>query len=85
MSVGIVKAARISAAMGLCPVSLADSLREDFLACSLPVDLPCDEQVLFEAMLKDKKAEGGSVNFVLIEDIGKVVIRQIDDLHKYKG
>lgn len=85
VSVGIVKAARISAAMGLCPASLADSLREDFLACSLPVDLPCDEQVLFEAMLKDKKAEGGSVNFVLIEDIGKVVIRQIDDLHKYKG
>ena len=85
VSVGIIKAAGISARMGLCSPELALRLREDFVACSLAVDLPCSEDVLFEAMTKDKKAEGGSVNFVLIQDIGKVIIRQIDDLHKYKG
>ena len=35
------------------------------------------ESELFEAMKKDKKAEGGKVRFVLPVKIGKVVVKSL--------
>ena len=33
-------------------------------------------------VLKDKKAEKGIIHFVLIKKIGKVIIKDLDDLHQ---
>ena len=83
MAVGIIKAAKISEALGVAKPGLSAKLAEDFKACHLPVDMPCPEEEIQEAMKKDKKAEGGAINFVLIKKIGKVTIQEIHDLHKY--
>jgi 3-dehydroquinate synthetase len=83
VAVGIIKAAKISEALGVAKLGLSAKLAEDFKACHLPVDMPCPEEEIQEAMKKDKKAEGGAINFVLIKKIGKVTIQEIHDLHKY--
>ena len=74
VATGIVKIARISEERGIAAKGLAERLRADFQACGLPVDLPCPESQLLDAIAQDKKSENGKVHFVLIQDIGKVVV-----------
>ena len=82
VAVGIVQAARLSERLGLCKAGLADRLRNDLDACGLPTELPCPEADLEAALWKDKKAEQGIIHFVLIKKIGKVIIKDLDDLHQ---
>lgn len=81
VAIGIIQAARISEELGIAAPGLAGRLAEDFRACRLPVELPCSAQLLEQAIWKDKKAEHGIIHFVLIEDIGTVIIKDLDDLH----
>ena len=83
VAVGIVKAARISESLGIAECGLADRLASDFTSCRLPVEFPCPEGLLEEALWKDKKVENGKIHFVLIHSIGNVLIKDLDDLHKY--
>lgn len=83
VSVGMVCAARLSEALGVCEKGLAAKIEADLKACRLPVELPCPESELEAALWKDKKAESGKIHFVLIEKIGKVTIKDLDDLHQY--
>ena len=82
VAVGIVQAALLSERLGLCKPGLADKLRTDLCACGLPTELPCPEAELEAALWKDKKAEKGIIHFVLIKRIGKVIIKDLDDLHQ---
>ena len=81
VAIGIIQAARISEELGIAAQGLAERLADDFRACRLPVELPCRAQLLEQAIWKDKKAEHGIIHFVLIEDIGTVIIKDLDDLH----
>ena len=81
VAIGIIQAARISEELGIAAQGLAERLVEDFRACRLPVELPCRAQLLEQAIWKDKKAERGIIHFVLIKDIGTVIIKDLDDLH----
>lgn len=83
VAIGMIQAAKMSEAMNLCEHGLAAKLERDFKACKLPTELPCTEAELEEAIWKDKKAEKGKIHFVLIEKIGKVIIKDLNDLHKY--
>lgn len=86
VAIGIVLAARLAEKLGLTerpddpgadggPVSkgLAARLEADFAACGLPTESPFPPDALEEAMTKDKKADGGSVRFILPVAVGKVV------------
>ena len=77
VAIGIVLAARLSEMLGLAEMGLAEKLKADFMSCGLPVESPFPISELAEAMEKDKKAEGGMVNFVLIEKIGKVIVKPL--------
>ena len=82
VAVGLVQAARLSERLGVCAPGLVRRLRTDLRACGLPTELPCSEKALENALWKDKKAEKGILHFVLIKKIGKVIIKDLDDLHK---
>ncbi|NLZ18742.1 MAG: 3-dehydroquinate synthase [Bacteroidales bacterium] len=82
VAVGLVQAALLSERLGVCNMGLADRLRKDLQACGLPTELPCPEDMLESALWKDKKAEKGILHFVLIKRIGKVIIKDLDDLYK---
>lgn len=83
VAVGMIKAARISADIGIADKALVTRLEADFRACHLPTELPCPEDALEKALWKDKKAENGKIHFVLIKSIGNVIVEDLDDLHKY--
>lgn len=74
VAMGIQLAATLSARLGLCEKALPARLRADFAAAGLPVECPFPLQELSATMRKDKKAADGKVDFVLIRDIGDVVI-----------
>ena len=76
VSMGILLSARLSDRLGLSE-GMEGRLRQDFLQAGLPVESPYPPEVLAGAMEKDKKAEGGFVHFVLLEDIGRVVVRDL--------
>ena len=82
VAVGLVQAALLSERLGVCKNGLAKQLRTDLIACGLPTELPCPEEELEPALRKDKKAEKGIIHFVLIKKIGKVIIKDLDDLHQ---
>ena len=82
VAVGMVQAALLSERLGLCKAGLAEKIRKDLQACGLPTELPCPETELEAALWKDKKAEKGIIHFVLIKKIGKVIIKDLDDLHQ---
>lgn len=83
VAVGMIRAAEISESLGIAREGLADKLRRDFSACGLPTGIPCPEDALEQAIWKDKKVENGKIHFVLIKKIGKVIIKDLDDLHKF--
>ena len=66
VAIGIIQAAKLT------DRALAARLCEDFSKAGLPTALPFPPESLAEAMLKDKKSEGGKVHFVLIRSIGDV-------------
>lgn len=76
VAIGMVMAARFSENEGIAPKGLAERIKADFQSVGLPVSCPWSEAELREVMATDKKAEGGKINFVLIEDIGKVLVRK---------
>lgn len=83
VAVGTVMAARLSERLGVAQKGLADRIEADLAACRLPTVLPCPEEEIEQALWKDKKAEDGKLHFVLIEKIGKVIIKDLYDLHQY--
>lgn len=77
VAIGIVKAARISEELEFCKPGLADTIASDFASCGLPTELPCPEEDLAPAIARDKKADGDSIRFVVIRQIGKVAMTDI--------
>ena len=71
VAIGMIQAAKLTDA------ALAARLRSDFEKAGLLTELPFPLESLAAAMLKDKKAEGGKVHFVLIRTIGDVYIEDM--------
>lgn len=74
VAAGIVAAAELSEKAGVAGTGLAARLARDFAACGLPTEIPYDMEELEEAIKNDKKAQDGRTRFVLIKEIGEVLI-----------
>ncbi|MFP4630326.1 MAG: 3-dehydroquinate synthase, partial [Desulfohalobiaceae bacterium] len=77
VSLGMVLAARLSVSQGLLAADKAQRLIRLLQALDLPVKIQGDPQELLEALGKDKKRQGQSIHFVLLEDIGRAVVRPL--------
>jgi 3-dehydroquinate synthase len=77
---GMVMAADLSARLGLIPASYAARLQRLIEAAGLPVRGPALGAARYlELMSVDKKAEGGEIRFVVIEQPGRAAVRAADD------
>ena len=82
VAMGMVQAAALSAKyavrdeqwMEICDYSLYQRFEDDFLAVGLPINCPYKMADMAELMVKDKKAEGGKIHFVLPAAVGDVRI-----------
>jgi 3-dehydroquinate synthase len=92
VAVGMNIAGSISVSEGLLQENMALRLRSLIINMGLPVSLDVPPARLFEAIKKDKKKKGDKIGLVLLEDIGKSVIKYIhldrlklilDDLQLY--
>ena len=87
VSLGMVTAAKMSAEKGMITEETVQRIIKLLESLKLPVSLTgidADRDALKEAMRKDKKREGGLIKFILLEDIGKAIVEDIDltDLDK---
>ena len=77
VSVGMMGAAIISQRMGMITEEVVNRQRRLLERFSLPTSAPdVESQQVFKAMSLDKKTEGGSIRWVLLEDVGRAVVRR---------
>ena len=77
VAMGMILAARLSERIGLAQKGLEEKLKADFEALGLPTECPYPLENLAAAMAVDKKAAEGRVKWILIEEPGKVAIREM--------
>ena len=77
VSIGMVAAARLSVRKGLLSEEEADRLTTLIRAFRLPVKSSVDIQQIVQVMKKDKKRDKDTINFVLLDGIGKTKIKSI--------
>jgi len=76
VAVGMMLAAAISARLGLLPAEVVERQRALIERYKLPIRCEgIDRARVLEAMTLDKKVRGKAVRWVLLEEIGRTVIR----------
>jgi 3-dehydroquinate synthase len=75
VAIGMVWATELSRRLGLCEAGLLDRLWALLQALGLPTALKEPVAGLRDALIMDKKAVGGRLRFILVEELGKVSVR----------
>jgi 3-dehydroquinate synthase len=79
VAMGMAYAARLSEATGTAKRGLYDKIAAILKKLSLPVNCDYTPEELAPALLSDKKIRDGSLNFILLSDIGKAVIYKVNE------
>lgn len=77
VAIGMVLAAQMSVNLRILEYSKAEKLQALIKRSGLPVNIDFDVDAVSNAMKKDKKRAGGEMQFILLEDIGKAVIKKV--------
>ena len=85
VSLGMVAAAKLSETKGLLTNEENQRIIALLKNMKLPVEMNTDKLKVLDAMKRDKKREGDSIHFVLLDGIGKAVIEgiTINELEEY--
>ncbi len=78
VSVGLAFSARLSVKKGLLKIEEKNRILNLLRSYELPVNNQADPADVLDALIKDKKREGRSVHFILMNGIGDVVVESID-------
>ena len=87
VAAGMVLAAQLSCNEGLIGQDDADYVKDLIGRAGLPVQPPADitADTFIELMTRDKKAEAGSIRFILLEKLGKAMISDKVDPQSLKS
>jgi 3-dehydroquinate synthase len=77
VSIGMVVAARLSAKRGMLAENDVQRLVALLENLDLPTRIDIDKQAAINAMRRDKKREGTSIHFVLLDGIGGAIVEEI--------
>jgi len=77
VALGMIMAGRLSVNLGLMENRKCSELENLVKRSGLPVTFDFDPDVLADAMKKDKKRAGTEISFILLEDLGKSVIKKL--------
>jgi 3-dehydroquinate synthase len=80
VSIGMVMAAGLSLRLGLCEAVVETRIKGLLSSLGLPVQLPdLSPESLIESMKLDKKVAAARMRFVLVTEIGKVILKDVDE------
>ena len=80
VAIGMALAARLSVRLGHCEKGLDERVCALLTSLGLPVSLPeTAADALIAAMRHDKKVAGGAMRFVLVKELGKVLIQAVKE------
>jgi len=77
VSVGMCIAAQLSVERDLLTPAAVNRMTALLDKMGLPLQAPVDVDLLWDALLKDKKREQNDIHFVLLERIGKAVVERL--------
>lgn len=77
VSIGMAAAVKIGMSLGITSDRCDGRLTKILQAFSLPTEITRSVEEVYGALLSDKKKQGDSIHFVLIEDFGKTLIKKI--------
>ncbi len=77
ISIGMVAAVKLSVKKGLLPSSSGVRIENLLASLKLPTRLKADPQAVLDALKKDKKRAGETINFILLHEIGAAVVQEI--------
>jgi 3-dehydroquinate synthase len=78
ISMGMVMASSFSMELGLCEKAVASRIEDILKALGLTVDVPdIPHDALIGAMRLDKKVLSGRMRFVLVREVGNVVVKEV--------
>ena len=77
VGVGMLVAAKLSAKRGHLQSEDVKRIEELLKKLKLPTILPIDKGTILDALRKDKKRRGDTIDFVLLHGIGKAVVEEI--------
>lgn len=78
VSVGIAFSAALSVKKGLLKEKEKERIMNLLAGYELPVANPVNPALVFDALIRDKKKEGRSVHFILMNGIGDVIVETIE-------
>lgn len=77
VAIGMVGASKLSFKLGLISQDVVDKMCQLLANMNLPLKAKnCDAQKIYQDIFHDKKTVNGKINWVLLEDIGKVCIKK---------
>ena len=90
VAIGMAMIARAAAEKGICTFAVAEKIRAGIRALSLPTETEIPAAALLEALLRDKKRSGDTMNLVVPERIGscrveKVPVEELGDWLRLGG
>ena len=77
VGIGMAAAVKLSESKGLLTREESNRIVTLLKNMKLPTEIHADKEQLLDAIKRDKKREGGSIHFVLLEGIGRAVIQEI--------
>jgi 3-dehydroquinate synthase len=77
VAIGMIIACRLSVNLGMISADKTKGLEKMIVSAGLPVDMDWDPDEMASAMRTDKKRRGGGLQFILLEDIGRAVVKNI--------
>ncbi|HYW94748.1 MAG TPA: 3-dehydroquinate synthase [Bacteroidales bacterium] len=77
VAIGMILAGRLSVNLGMISSGKVSGLEKLIAEAGLPVEMDFDITEIAEIMRSDKKRRGDDLQFILLEDLGKAVVKSI--------
>ena len=85
VSIGMIAEAKLAQELGLINENVLEEIKKALVSAGLPVKTSLkDIDLLISLISKDKKSDGGKINWTLIKGIGEAVINQTVDEQKVR-
>ncbi len=85
VAAGMVMACEFGEKTGVTVSGTTERMKNILMSYDLPIAVDIEKQDIIDAVAVDKKGTGSKINLILLDEIGKVVIKKIDknDFAKY--